>query len=79
MANLTSIPKNEQENVLASFWLMLRECENSADNDNNPVLKHQVEGLYKQWNRITGQEHVPAWEARKLRVQQESLGDTPGM
>ncbi|MBH0073899.1 hypothetical protein I6E78_18305, partial [Pseudoalteromonas sp. NZS127] len=35
---------SERDNVLHSFWVLLGEAETQADNDNNPLLKHQVEG-----------------------------------
>ena len=57
MRQLTSIPKSEQEHALASFWAMMKTCENQADNNADPVLKHQVAGWYQQWNRITGDSH----------------------
>ena len=41
--------------------LLLRECESRAHSDNDPVLKHQVAGIYEQWNRVTGQDHRPQW------------------
>jgi hypothetical protein len=62
--NLTKIPASEQEGVLSSFWTMLRDCESRADSTNDPVGRHLVSEWYKQWNRITGQNHVPAWVAR---------------
>lgn len=63
--NLTKIPASEQEGVLASFWSMLRECESRADAEKDAVGRHLVSEWYKQWNRITGQQHVPAWVARE--------------
>lgn len=59
--NLTKIPKSEQENVLASFWTMLRELESSCDGTNDVILKMQVESWYRQWNRITGDNKGPRW------------------
>ncbi len=63
--NLTSIPKDEQENILSGFWVLLTETEQNADNENNPVTKHIVEEYYKLWNRITGQNHEPIWIRRR--------------
>jgi len=55
---LTTIPKKEQESFIASFWSMLQQLENNADN----VLDKQfVEGYYQQWNRITGDNKVARW------------------
>ncbi len=64
MRQLTSIPKSEQEHVLSSFWTMMKECESQADNENDAVLKHQVAGWHRQWNRITGDSSEPIWERR---------------
>ena len=63
---------DERENLVSSFWSMLRECESQADNDNDPVLKVQVEGYYRQWNACTGSEHSPRWIDRAARAQHES-------
>ena len=57
-----TIPKNEQDGVMDTFWSMLMECESQALNDNDPVLKHHVSQYFKQWNRITGNNNVPRWE-----------------
>lgn len=54
----------ERDNVLHSFWVLLGEAETQADNDNNPVLKHQVAGFYRQWNAMTGDSHEPRWVKR---------------
>ncbi len=74
MRQLTSIPKSEQEHALASFWAMMKTCENQADNNADPVLKHQVAGWYQQWNRITGDSSQPVWERR---AQELGLSTTP--
>lgn len=47
-----SIQMEEQENLLDNFWAMLQECETKAEADNDPVLKHQVEQYYQQYNRV---------------------------
>lgn len=52
------------ESLLGNFWSMLRECESRADSDKDAVLRHQVEGYYRQWNHLTGQDHAPAWVRR---------------
>jgi hypothetical protein len=65
MVQMTTIPADEQENVLASFWTMLQECESNADNENNPVLKHWVVQWYGQWNRITGDSKEPRFVTRE--------------
>jgi hypothetical protein len=59
--NIDTIPKNEHENVMSSFWIMMRECENRAINEGDPVLKHWVAQWAEQWNRITGDNFKPRW------------------
>jgi hypothetical protein len=61
----TTIPADEQDGALSSFWTMLQICESRADNDNYPLLKHWVAQWYEQWNRITGDSKVPRWFSRK--------------
>lgn len=65
---MTNIPKKEQEGVLHSFWVMMKECEEKVDNDNcrDFVLKNQVEGFFKQWSRITDSDHAPVWIRREM-------------
>lgn len=53
--------ETEFENLLTSFWILLGEAESKAENENDPVLKHQVAQFYKQWNRHTGHTHKPRW------------------
>lgn len=48
------IPENEQQNVIDSFWLMLKECESKAEQNNDAVLKHWVNKWREQYNRIIG-------------------------
>lgn len=64
MINLTKIPKNEQEGMLSSFWMMLGDLEIHADNSKNPLDMHTVSEMYKQWNRITGDNKEPIWISR---------------
>jgi hypothetical protein len=59
----------ERDNVLQSFWVLLGEAEVQADNDNNPLLKHQVEGFYRQWNALNGSALEPRWVTRAARKQ----------
>ena len=47
-----TIPKSEHTNIMASFWAMMRECENTANNNRDIILKQQVECWYQQWNLI---------------------------
>ena len=54
--------KEEFSNIMDCFWIMLRECETSAHNEGDPVLKHWVEGFYEQWNAM---QVAPASNLRK--------------
>ncbi len=65
MVNLETIPEEEQRDFLATFWVLLGECEALADNSKDAYLERQVEGAFKQWNRVTGQNHEPRWKTRK--------------
>lgn len=57
----------ERDNVLHSFWVLLGAAETRADNDNDPLLKHQVEGFYRQWNALNGTTLNPRWVSRAAR------------
>lgn len=61
MADYTTISADEQENILASFWQMLAECEQRAAESKDPVLTNWVEQWYQQWNRTTGDSKKPHW------------------
>lgn len=54
----TKIKKGDQEGMISSFWAMLQELENQAE---NTLDKHFVEKYYEQWNRITGDNKVARW------------------
>lgn len=54
MLNLDSIPAKMHKDVIGSYWIMLRELESTAENNNDRFLMHQVEGFYRQWNEMTG-------------------------
>ena len=60
----TKTYRKEQANVMESFWVMLRTCELQADDENDPLLKHRVEGLCNLWNSLTGHDHKLAWIRR---------------
>jgi len=64
--NLDNIPKSEQKDFLASFWTMLKECDEKADDNADPVLRHWVSCWFQQWNKITGQNHAPSWVKRAI-------------
>lgn len=55
---------DQQESVVHSFWMMLRECENHAEANDDVVLKRWVEGWYRQWNAMTGQDLQPKWPVK---------------
>lgn len=75
MLNLTHIPAGQQEDVIASFWGMLRTCESAADTREASRLDRlAVEQWYEQWNRITGDNKVPAWVTREKAAARETLG-----
>ena len=59
-----TIPANMQEDVIGSYWVMLREYESNADNTNDAIGKIQVEAFYRQWNEMTGDNKVPIWVTR---------------
>lgn len=58
---------SERDNVLHSFLVLLGEAEAQADNDNDPLLRHQVEGFYRQWNALNGSALEPRWVTRAAR------------
>lgn len=58
---LHKIKRSMHHDIIHSFWIMMRECESTANNNDDRVLKVQVEGWYKQWNRMTGDDKKPAW------------------
>ena len=61
---LDTIAKPHQADVIASFWAMMRELESQADNEKDAVLHVQVEGYYRLWNRMTGDNKQPIWLTR---------------
>lgn len=56
---LNEIKRSMHKDVIGSFWTMLQECESKAADNNDPLLKLWVEGWYKQWNRMTGDNKKP--------------------
>lgn len=54
--------EKEFEDIMGSFWIMLRECDTKAWVNNDTLLKNWVEGWYEQWNSMTGQNHKPMWK-----------------
>ena len=53
-----------QAGALAAFWNMIGECEVPADSNCDRLLQFQVEGWYKLWNEMTGDQHQPRWIKR---------------
>lgn len=58
---LDRIPKSLHSDVIANYWMMLRELEVQADNENDPILKISVQGHYALWNKMTGDNKQPRW------------------
>lgn len=58
---LKKIPKEEHSNVIAVYWMMMRQLEEDARSSGSAFDKLQVEGFYMLWNRITGDNKVPHW------------------
>lgn len=69
------IPKKDQADVMHSFWVMMKECENKVieaqhahrKDGRDPeyaekILRGQVEGWFKQYNKITDDCHKPQWD-----------------
>lgn len=61
---LNKIKRSMHADIIASFWMMLRELEEKADYGSQ-LDKVQVEGWYRQWNRMTGDDKVPRWKQVK--------------
>ena len=61
MLQHNSIPKKMHADVIGSYWIMLRELESKAEDANDRILMIQVEGFYRQWNEMTGDNKSPRW------------------
>lgn len=66
---LHKIKRSMHHDVIGSYWAMLQECEAKAAEADDRVLKHQVAGWYKQWNRMTGDTKLPVWDRPKAQPQ----------
>ena len=55
------IPTKMHADVIASYWTMMQELESKANNDDDRLLKVWVEGFYRQWNEMTGDNKHPIW------------------
>ena len=62
-----TIAREDQENALHCFWVMMSELDNVVDNGGckDAVLKKQVEGFYRLWNKMTGSDNKPQWVLRE--------------
>lgn len=56
-----NIPKSMHDEVMGSFWFMLRELEEQAYSSGSFLSKNMVESLYHQWNKVTGSSLKPRW------------------
>lgn len=54
--------KTQQQDLLDSFWYLLGETEQKAMNDDDILLKHQVECFYRQYNELRGTDCKPRWK-----------------
>lgn len=62
MQLLNPIPKKMHADVISSYWIMLRELESKAEDGNDQILMVQVEGFYRLWNKMTGDNKLPRWK-----------------
>mgnify|MGYP000432074084 CR=1 FL=1 len=58
---LEKIPAKMHKDVIGSFWYMMRELETVAEDNSDGILMIQVEGFYRQWNEMTGDNKSPRW------------------
>lgn len=65
------------EDFKHGFWVMMKECESQADGTNSALLKHQVEGWFRLWGRLTDDEQMPVWHMRAANSQGAKNGDKP--
>lgn len=52
------------EDLLHAIWVLMGECESKADNEDDRLLKHQVEGFYRMYGKATGTSLKPRWIER---------------
>jgi acyl carrier protein len=72
---LNTIPKRMQPDVISSFWTMLGELRSQADNNDDTILKVQVEGWYRQWNEMTGDNKTACWSICRSELLPDAAGD----
>lgn len=51
----------QQQNLVDSHWTMMMELESQAFSNDDRVLMVQVEGWFRQWNELTGDNRQPRW------------------
>lgn len=58
--------QTEFQHVMHNYWMMMRECERYADNENDNMLKRWVEGYYRKWNDMQKHESnlQPRWKGK---------------
>lgn len=59
------IPEEEQENVLNTLWVFLRNIESKVDPKVNILDKNDVEGCYRLLTRIGMIKSKPRWNNAK--------------
>lgn len=64
MSDYQIISRKEQPNFIANFWFLLVTAEGKADDDNDILLKHNVEGMFREWNRLFSDDLKPRWITR---------------
>lgn len=55
------LTREEQEDLMGSFWTMLKELESHTE-PNDVLLKRWVECWHNQWNTLTGDNTQPRWK-----------------
>jgi hypothetical protein len=67
------IPSSKHGNLMGTFWSMMMELETQADNENNTLSKHFVEGYFRQWNDLCDDDKVPVWIRRSNKIKQATI------
>ena len=71
---LTKIAPAIQGDVIHVYWIMMNECVAAYEAKQHdyqkqgrdpkmadPVLRIQIEGMYRLWNKMTGDDKQPKW------------------
>ena len=58
---LENIPKHLHSSVIGAYWTMLGLLEVQANNENNALMKYDVEAFYRLWNKMTGDDKKAVW------------------